>query len=167
MTHSTASLGVAKRSGGHIVGVIVDHGISGAQGRYRRAAIDRLLEAITAPKIDMVAAWSIERLRRSIWSASSASWRASASTCICTNSTSTPQRPPGGDVSDVRRVRRVRARLDPRARQRGVGAGRSRTTAAVGVCASAAQSAGRRRKIFRLRAWRVRPQRPGRADANP
>ena len=54
MTHTPQpAWAVAKRSGGHIVGVFVDHGISGAKGRDKRAAFDRLLEAITARKIDM------------------------------------------------------------------------------------------------------------------
>jgi DNA invertase Pin-like site-specific DNA recombinase len=57
---------VAKRSGWDVVEVVEDKGISGAKGRDKRPAFDRLLKAVTAREIDMVAAWSIDRLGRSM-----------------------------------------------------------------------------------------------------
>jgi DNA invertase Pin-like site-specific DNA recombinase len=57
---------VAKRSGWNVVEVFEDNGVSGAKGRDKRPAFDRLLKAVTARKIDMVAAWSIDRLGRSM-----------------------------------------------------------------------------------------------------
>jgi DNA invertase Pin-like site-specific DNA recombinase len=57
---------VAKRSGWNVVEVFEDNGVSGAKGRDERPAFDRLLKAVTARKIDMVSAWSIDRLGRSM-----------------------------------------------------------------------------------------------------
>src|SRR5215471_8031104 len=57
---------VAKRSGWNVVEVFEDNGVSGAKGRDKRPAFDRLLKAVTVRKIDMVAAWSIDRLGRSM-----------------------------------------------------------------------------------------------------
>jgi DNA invertase Pin-like site-specific DNA recombinase len=57
---------VANRSGWNVVEVFEDNGVSGAKGRDGRPAFDRLLKAVTARKIDMVAAWSIDRLGRSM-----------------------------------------------------------------------------------------------------
>src|SRR5215471_9900606 len=57
---------VAKRAGWQLVEVFVDHGISGARGRDKRPAFDRLLKAATMRKINMIAAWSVDRLGRSL-----------------------------------------------------------------------------------------------------
>src|SRR5262245_29635050 len=57
---------VAKRSGWDVVEVFEDKGISGAKGRDKRPAFDWLLKAVTARKINVVAAWSIDRLGRSM-----------------------------------------------------------------------------------------------------
>jgi DNA invertase Pin-like site-specific DNA recombinase len=43
-----------------------DPGISGAKGREKRPGFDRLLKAATRRKIDVVAAWSVDRLGRSL-----------------------------------------------------------------------------------------------------
>jgi len=52
--------------GWHITGEFVDDGISGAKGRDKRPEFDRLLKAATNRKIDVVAAWSVDRLGRSL-----------------------------------------------------------------------------------------------------
>jgi len=52
--------------GWRIVGEFVDDGISGAKGREKRPQFDRLLQAATNRKIDVVAAWSVDRLGRSL-----------------------------------------------------------------------------------------------------
>jgi DNA invertase Pin-like site-specific DNA recombinase len=43
-----------------------DEGISGAKGRDRRPGLDAMLKAITRKEFDMVAAWSVCRLGRSL-----------------------------------------------------------------------------------------------------
>ena len=57
---------VARQSGWNVIEVFEDKGVSGAKGRDKRPAFDRLLKAVTTRKIDMVAAWSIDRLGRSM-----------------------------------------------------------------------------------------------------
>src|SRR3954466_4019988 len=57
---------VAKRSGWEVVGVYEDAGISGAKGRDKRPGFDRLLKDATARKVNMIAAWSVDRLGRSL-----------------------------------------------------------------------------------------------------
>jgi Resolvase, N terminal domain len=43
-----------------------DAGISGSNGREKRPGLDRLLKDATARKINMIAAWSVDRLGRSL-----------------------------------------------------------------------------------------------------
>src|SRR5215467_5816128 len=57
---------VAARSGWEIVEIYEDRGISGSKGRDQRPAFDRLLKDATARKINMIAAWSVDRLGRSL-----------------------------------------------------------------------------------------------------
>src|SRR6516164_2974021 len=57
---------VAARSGWQVVGFYEDNGISGAKGRDMRPGFDRLLKDATARKINMIAAWSVDRLGRSL-----------------------------------------------------------------------------------------------------
>jgi DNA invertase Pin-like site-specific DNA recombinase len=57
---------VAARSGWEVVGIYEDAGISGAKGRDKRPGFDRLLRDATARKVDMIAAWSVDRLGRSL-----------------------------------------------------------------------------------------------------
>ena len=52
--------------GWRIVAEFEDKGISGAKGREKRLGFDRLLKAATTRKIDVVAAWSVDRLGRSL-----------------------------------------------------------------------------------------------------
>src|SRR5262249_36060302 len=75
-----------------IVDEFADEGISGAKGRDRRPEFDRLLKAVVRGKIDVVAAWSIDRLGRScrIWSAFSASSAPLGATSISKSKRSTP-----------------------------------------------------------------------------
>jgi DNA invertase Pin-like site-specific DNA recombinase len=56
----------AVRRGWQIVDEFVDHGISGAKGRDKRPAFDRLHKAIVRREFDIVAAWSVDRLGRSL-----------------------------------------------------------------------------------------------------
>jgi DNA invertase Pin-like site-specific DNA recombinase len=57
---------VAERTGWQIVGEYVDHGISGAKGRDKRPEFDRLLKDATRRQFDVVMAWSVDRLGRSL-----------------------------------------------------------------------------------------------------
>ncbi len=57
---------VAERSGWHVVKVYEDAGISGAKGRDKRPGLDAMLKAVNAREFDMVAAWSVDRLGRSL-----------------------------------------------------------------------------------------------------
>src|SRR5437879_6044672 len=57
---------VAARSGWQIVKVYEDAGISGAKGREQRPGLDALMKAVNAKEFEMVAAWSVDRLGRSL-----------------------------------------------------------------------------------------------------
>lgn len=57
---------VAQRSGWTIVHTFEDAGISGAKGRDRRPGFDALLKAVARREVDIVAAWSVDRLGRSL-----------------------------------------------------------------------------------------------------
>jgi DNA invertase Pin-like site-specific DNA recombinase len=46
--------------------VFEDAGISGAKGRKDRPALDALLKSVARREVDMVAAWSVDRLGRSL-----------------------------------------------------------------------------------------------------
>src|SRR4051794_13745001 len=56
----------ADRLGWTVIGVFTDHGISGAKGREQRPAFDQLLRSVTRREVDVVAAWSVDRLGRSL-----------------------------------------------------------------------------------------------------
>ena len=57
---------VASRMGCEIVKVYKDHGISGAKGRDKRPAFDALCRDAAQRKFDVVMAWSVDRLGRSL-----------------------------------------------------------------------------------------------------
>ena len=57
---------VAARRGWQIATEYVDEGASGAKGRDKRTAFDQLHKAIARREIDIVAAWSVDRLGRSL-----------------------------------------------------------------------------------------------------
>jgi DNA invertase Pin-like site-specific DNA recombinase len=56
----------AERRGWQIVVEFVDDGVSGAKGRDKRPGFDRLHRAIVRHEFDVVAAWSVDRLGRSL-----------------------------------------------------------------------------------------------------
>jgi DNA invertase Pin-like site-specific DNA recombinase len=57
---------VASRKGWQIVDRYIDHGVSGAKGRDKRPEFDRLLKDATRRKFDVLMAWSVDRLGRSL-----------------------------------------------------------------------------------------------------
>jgi DNA invertase Pin-like site-specific DNA recombinase len=57
---------VAEQRGWHVADIYEDHGISGSRGRDQRPAFDKLCKDAARGKLDMVRAWSIDRLGRSL-----------------------------------------------------------------------------------------------------
>ncbi|MBX3491809.1 MAG: recombinase family protein [Parvibaculum sp.] len=49
-----------------VVAEYVDHGVSGTKGRSQRPQFDALLKDATRGKFDVIAAWSVDRLGRSL-----------------------------------------------------------------------------------------------------
>src|SRR5271169_2287167 len=57
---------VAERHGWNVVAIFTDAGISGTKGRDKRPGYDLLCRGITRRQFDQVAAWSVDRLGRSL-----------------------------------------------------------------------------------------------------
>lgn len=57
---------VAERHSWRVVAEFVDHGISGAKGRKDRPEFDRMLKSAARREFDLIAAWSVDRLGRSL-----------------------------------------------------------------------------------------------------
>jgi DNA invertase Pin-like site-specific DNA recombinase len=57
---------VAEAGGWKIVGTYEDHAISGAKGREQRPGLHGLLKDASRRKFDIVAAWSVDRIGRSL-----------------------------------------------------------------------------------------------------
>jgi DNA invertase Pin-like site-specific DNA recombinase len=56
----------AERAGWKIVGEFVDHAVSGTKGRDQRPQLDKMLKAASRRQFDVIAAWSVDRLGRSL-----------------------------------------------------------------------------------------------------
>jgi DNA invertase Pin-like site-specific DNA recombinase len=56
----------ATRLGWTVVAIYRDEGVSGAYGRARRPGLDALLKGVSRKEFDLVAAWSVCRLGRSL-----------------------------------------------------------------------------------------------------
>ena len=59
-------IAVAKRQGWNVVEVFEDAGISGAKGRGQRPGLNAMLRGVARRDFDVVAAWSVDRLGRSL-----------------------------------------------------------------------------------------------------
>jgi len=57
---------VARRLGWNIVAVFADEGISGSKGRDQRPQFNELLKGVARKEFDLIAAWSVCRLGRSL-----------------------------------------------------------------------------------------------------
>src|SRR5688572_3745287 len=57
---------VAIRLGWTVVAVFTDEGISGAKGRDQRPGFDSLLKGVARKEFDLIAAWSVCRIGRSL-----------------------------------------------------------------------------------------------------
>lgn len=59
-------IAASKRQSWQIVKIFEDAGISGAKDRSGRPGLDALLKSVTRKEIDLVAAWSVDRIGRSL-----------------------------------------------------------------------------------------------------
>jgi DNA invertase Pin-like site-specific DNA recombinase len=57
---------IAERHGWQVVAEFADEGVSGTKGRDKRPGYDRLCQGIARKEFDRVAAWSVDRLGRSL-----------------------------------------------------------------------------------------------------
>ena len=57
---------IAERRGWEVVDIYNDAGISGSKGRDQRPGIDRMLKDASKRRFDVVMAWAIDRLGRSL-----------------------------------------------------------------------------------------------------
>jgi DNA invertase Pin-like site-specific DNA recombinase len=57
---------IVKRHDWHVAATFIDAGISGTKGRDKRPGYDRLCKGIARREFDLVAAWSVDRLGRSL-----------------------------------------------------------------------------------------------------
>jgi DNA invertase Pin-like site-specific DNA recombinase len=57
---------IADRMDWQVVVEITDEGISGSKGRDQRSGFDRLLHGVARREFDLIAAWSVDRLGRSL-----------------------------------------------------------------------------------------------------
>jgi DNA invertase Pin-like site-specific DNA recombinase len=57
---------IARRHEWEVVAEFADRGISGTKGREGRPQFDKLLKAVSRREVNMVAAWSVDRLGRSL-----------------------------------------------------------------------------------------------------
>jgi len=59
-------MATAKHHGWDVVAEYADAGVSGAKGRDQRPQFDKMLKSAVRGEIDMIAAWSVDRLGRSL-----------------------------------------------------------------------------------------------------
>jgi DNA invertase Pin-like site-specific DNA recombinase len=57
---------VARARGWTVAAVYEDHGVSGAKGRHQRPELDRMLKDAVRGRFDLLAAWAVDRLGRSL-----------------------------------------------------------------------------------------------------
>ena len=57
---------IAQRRGWQVVEIYSDAGISGAKGRDKRPGLDQMLKDASKRRFDVVMAWAIDRLGRSL-----------------------------------------------------------------------------------------------------
>jgi DNA invertase Pin-like site-specific DNA recombinase len=57
---------IAERLDWQVVAEITDEGVSGAKGRDQRPGFNRLLTGVARHEFDLIAAWSVDRLGRSL-----------------------------------------------------------------------------------------------------
>ena len=92
---------VGGRHGWEVIRVFKDTGISGAKGRDQRPGLDALLRGVSRKEFDLVAAWSVDRLGRSLQDLLSTfgELHAKGIASTCTSKDSTPLRRPARPCS--------------------------------------------------------------------
>jgi len=116
----------AMRDGWRIVAEYVDLGISGAKDRHGRPGLDALLNGVARREFDTIAAWSVDRLGRSLQDLVTLLGEVHAkSVDLYLHQQGIDTTTPSGQsaLPDDGRLCRVRARDDPRKGQCGPGAG--------------------------------------------
>ena len=85
---------VCEQRGWEVVEVYADNGVSGAKGRNQRPGLDALLKDASRGRFNVVLAWALDRLGRSLMDllVRSVSWTQSASLWFCTSKPSTQPR---------------------------------------------------------------------------
>ena len=113
----------AGRLGWTVVAIYRDEGISGTKGRDKRPGLDALLKGVARREFDIVAAWWVCRLGRSLSDLIGllGELRSATSTSICTSRRSIPARHPAECCSGCWGCLRVRAGDDPRPGAGGTG----------------------------------------------
>jgi len=75
---------VAKRHDWAIAAVFEDAGISGAKGRKDRPGLDAMLKAVARREVDLIMAWSVDRLGGPSWICSPRCRSCTPRVLICT-----------------------------------------------------------------------------------
>jgi DNA invertase Pin-like site-specific DNA recombinase len=57
---------VAERHGWTVAAEFADNGISGSKGRHQRPCLEAMMQAVARREVDVVMAWSVDRLGRSL-----------------------------------------------------------------------------------------------------
>ena len=132
---------IAERRGWEVVEQYSDAGISGSKGRDDRPGLDQMLKDAQRRRFDVVMAWAIDRLGRSLIDllGTIQALEACGVDLYLDQQASIPRRPlVKPDVSGYRRVRGVRAWHDPsaypRRPQAGCRGGQDARTAADQPC---------------------------------
>ena len=109
----------AERAGWQVAKVYKDHGISGATGRNGRPAFDTLCRDATKRQFDIVMAWNVDRLGRSLKDlVAFLSELHALSIDLFLHQQGLDTTTPAGHVSDAGRLCRVRTLDNSRARPR-------------------------------------------------
>src|SRR5262245_45081753 len=120
---------VAERMGCEITRVYKDHGISGAKGRDKRPAFDAMCRDASRRQFDVIMAWSVDRLGRSLQDLVAFLGEIHAlGIDLFLHQQGLDTTPPAGKAMfpDDGRIRGVRAGDDPGTSPRGPSAGQGR-----------------------------------------
>jgi DNA invertase Pin-like site-specific DNA recombinase len=87
----------------HVVTVFEDAGISSAKGRDKRPGLNAMMRAVVRREIDLVAAWSVDRIGRSLTELLDVLKDCTRKELIfiCISRASTPRRPPAARCSSM------------------------------------------------------------------